>query len=145
MTVKDCLTSGPASYNIVCAWCLLVIADRGCDRVSHSACARCAALTDDEMALQIAFMTARAAKEARGALPVRGDPACAHCFPQGQARVRCTGCPWKGRAYDVIQAGLNHELCPECEEAIVYEEAPTRGASDDNEPDDRAWRDQESP
>lgn len=50
---------------------------------------------------------------------------CAHaaCAAHGRREhlehpMRCHHCGWQGAYRDVVQAGLNHELCPKCEETV---------------------------
>lgn len=33
--------------------------------------------------------------------------------------VLCDNCGWNGKTIEVIQAGLNYELCPQCETILV--------------------------
>lgn len=56
-----------------------------------------------------------------------GDPACGHCFPSGQARVRCVDCDWEGRRYECGGEEQGDEVidtCPlcdgDCDEVNAY-------------------------
>lgn len=44
-------------------------------------------------------------------------------------QLTCIACDWSGDETEVIQAGLNYELCPECE-TLLYDDPPVCGVSD---------------